>query len=108
MVLFAIALPFFSERRVRRSIAIAEKAQQVLREMGEESGISKQGVIALIPHLTLFEGMSAIPLLTDRKFDFGTLFRPFDHTRFDAWMQRQRERWGLRLFSPSVEKRGVN
>ena len=94
MVLFAIASPFFSKKRIERLVSFSEETLPFWNKMnGSEGGIT------LLPHLTLSESLCYLPLLDPSKKGFGALFRPFDNERFDAWVQQTRERWGLILFS---------
>ena len=56
---------------------------------------NKDAVLLLVPHLCLTETFCCLPLLAESSKTISALFRPLKNARFDEWLRRGRERFGI-------------
>jgi ADP-heptose:LPS heptosyltransferase/lauroyl/myristoyl acyltransferase len=87
--MFALALPFLSKRRIRRSFSLA----------GDWEGFAKmnRARLLLIPHKTLSEALVLVPCLDGalRNVRVAVLYRPFRNRAIDRLMIKGRRRFGI-------------
>lgn len=95
MTFFALATPFLSQRWFESHFTIDEAAKHGLRQAFE----SGEGSLGLIPHVTLFEMMSALPAVYPPAEGHPAVYRPLKQAPVDRWVRASRERWGVRLLS---------
>jgi ADP-heptose:LPS heptosyltransferase/lauroyl/myristoyl acyltransferase len=94
--LLALAAPSFSERRIRACARLAPSVDALARDLAARP----RPVVLATLHLALWETqtwllrLSPVPLP-----EFGIIFRPLDNPAADAFFQRARERFGMRLLS---------
>jgi lauroyl/myristoyl acyltransferase/ADP-heptose:LPS heptosyltransferase len=95
--LLAVALPYFSEKRIRRSIHLGDSIEEFFREKVKNNGPR----IILLPHFSQMEALTAIPLLSDaaKGSEIGVIYRPFANKVLERWIRRTRERFGLKLLA---------
>ncbi len=93
MAFFALASPFLSKRWFERHLEITPEVRERLL------GSRQSGAIVLLPHVTLFEMMAAIPAVFPEGAGSAAAFRPLKQGGMDAYVKRTRERWGIRLLS---------
>ncbi len=97
MGLFVLASPYFSPERLRRQFSVDP---ELLRLMKEHAA-AKTPTIVLVPHFSLMEGITLLPMLAGPEGmpPIGVVYRPFDAPGLEQWVKRTRERWGLKLLS---------
>ena len=96
MGLFAMAYPFFSNERKRRSVYIPKETDDQL-ELLKKSG---KPVLFLLPHLSLFETLAISPFFKpSAPFKLGAIFRPNRNKKIDHWIDQSRQRAGVVTFS---------
>ncbi len=94
--LLALAAPWFSERRIRACARLAPSVDALAHDLAARP----RPVVLATLHLALWETqtwllrLSPVPLP-----EFGIIFRPLDNSAADAFFQRARERFGMRLLS---------
>ncbi|MDR1303008.1 MAG: hypothetical protein LBJ81_00105 [Puniceicoccales bacterium] len=95
--LLAVALPYFSEKRIRRSFHLDGSIGEFFREKVKNNGPR----IILLPHFSQMEALAAIPLLNDaaKESEIGVIYRPFTNKILERWIRRTRERFGLKLLA---------
>ena len=90
--LMAIAAPYFSKRRVRKSFFVDSSYVKNFKE--------NRASILMIPH---FSGIEAIPiassLVSDGLPEIGVIYRPFNNLALESYIQRTRQRGKLQLLS---------
>jgi ADP-heptose:LPS heptosyltransferase/lauroyl/myristoyl acyltransferase len=93
--LLAVALPYFSERRIRRSFQLDASVEDFFREKASNNGPR----IVLLPHFSQMEALTAIPLLSDaaRRNEIGVIYRPLKNRALERWIRQTREKFGLKL-----------
>ncbi len=93
MALFALASPFLSRRWFESRITIDDDVRERMLHAVAEGGIF------LLPHVTLFEMMSAVPVVFPEGKGHGAVFRPLNQAPLDRWIKESRERWGIEMLS---------
>ncbi|MBP6507593.1 MAG: hypothetical protein KA257_08505, partial [Opitutaceae bacterium] len=94
--LLSLAMPCLDERRLRRILALAP---DTLAFFVAHRATPFPAVIAA-PHMAYWEVQTAMPLQVPGTFpEFGVIFRPLDNAGLNSWIQRARERFGLKLLS---------
>jgi ADP-heptose:LPS heptosyltransferase/lauroyl/myristoyl acyltransferase len=95
--LLAIALPYFSEKRIRRSFHLDASIEEFFREKKSNDGPR----IILLPHFSQMEAMTIIPLLSEaaKKNEIGVIYRPFRHGALEQFIRETREKFGLKLLA---------
>jgi heptosyltransferase-2 len=92
----SLATPFLSESRLRRIIRISPEMQAAFAE----HRASPAPTLICSPHLAYWEAQTSMSLVLPKPFpEFGTIFRPLDNAAANEWVQRSRERFGMRLLS---------
>jgi lauroyl/myristoyl acyltransferase len=93
--LLAIALPYFSEKRIRRSYQLDDSIGEFFREKENNDGSR----IILLPHFSQMEAMTVIPLLDERakQNEIGVIYRPFNNRALEQFIRKTREKFGLKL-----------
>ncbi|MDR2201079.1 MAG: lysophospholipid acyltransferase family protein, partial [Puniceicoccales bacterium] len=93
----AIVLPYFSEKRIRRSFSLDSSVEEFFREREQNDG----PCIVLLPHFSQMEAMTVIPLLNGaaKGYEIGVIYRPFKNKGLEQWIHKTRERFGLKLLS---------
>ena len=95
--LLSLALPFLTERRLRRRLRGAPDLAAVL---GIPPGGRPRGAVLATAHLCGWETQTALSLFVPAPcVELAAIFRPLDHPAADAWLKRSRERFGMRLLS---------
>lgn len=94
--LLSLATPFLDEQRWRQIIS----AGPGLLAGHAQHHADPAATLICSPHLAYWEAQTAQSLLVPPPFpEFGTIFRPLDNPAANAFVQRSRERFGLRLLS---------
>lgn len=94
--LLSLALPCLSETRLRRIIAVAPG----MREFFASQQAAPFPAVLAAPHMVYWEVQTAMALALPGKYpEVGVIFRPLDNPAVDAWVQRTRERFGMKLLS---------
>jgi ADP-heptose:LPS heptosyltransferase/lauroyl/myristoyl acyltransferase len=94
--LLALAAPWFSERRIRASAQLAPSVDALARDLAARP----RPVVLATLHLALWETQTWLMRLSPVPLpEFGIIFRPLDNPAADAFFQRARERFGMRLLS---------
>jgi len=94
--LLSLATPYLTERRYREIIAVSPGLRAVY------AGHARDPAATLIcsPHIAYWEAQTAKPLLIPAPFpEFGIIFRPLDNAAANDFVQRSRERFGMKLLS---------
>lgn len=99
MALFVAASPHMGERRLRAAFRLSD----TLRENWQREATARDGqpaaVVALVPHTSLFEALTLLPMLNDAPLPVGTLYRPLNQPAVERWVLRTRQRFGMRMLS---------
>ncbi|MDR1434787.1 MAG: hypothetical protein LBI77_00040 [Puniceicoccales bacterium] len=95
--LLAVALPYFSEKRMRQSFQLDASIGEFFSEKEKNDGPR----IVLLPHFSQMEAMTILPLLCEgaKKSEIGVIYRPFRSRALERWIRETRERFGLKLLS---------
>lgn len=94
--LLSLATPYLHEPRWRRIIS----AGPGLLAAHARHHADPAATLICSPHLAYWEAQTAQSLLVPAPFpEFGTIFRPLDNPAANAFVQRSRERFGIRLLS---------
>jgi ADP-heptose:LPS heptosyltransferase/lauroyl/myristoyl acyltransferase len=93
--LLAIALPYFSEKRMRKSFQLDDSIGAFFREKKNNDGPR----IILLPHFSQMEAMTVIPLLSEtaKQSEIGVIYRPFSNKALEQFIRKTREKFGLKL-----------
>jgi lauroyl/myristoyl acyltransferase/ADP-heptose:LPS heptosyltransferase len=93
--LLAVALPYFSKKRIRRSYQLDDSIENFFREKKSNDGPR----IILLPHFSQMEAMTTMPLLDERakQNEIGVIYRPFKNKTLEHWIRKTREKFGLKL-----------
>jgi ADP-heptose:LPS heptosyltransferase/lauroyl/myristoyl acyltransferase len=95
--LLAIALPYFSKKRIRQSFQLDDSIEALFREKKQNDGPR----IVLLPHFSQMEAMTVIPSLSEaaKQNEIGVIYRPFKNRALEHWIHRTREKFGLKLLA---------
>jgi len=94
--LLSLATPYLTERRYREIVT----ASPELVACYAEHHARPQATLICSPHLAYWEAQTAMALVVPAPFpEFGTIFRPLDNPAANAFVQRSRERFGMKLLS---------
>jgi ADP-heptose:LPS heptosyltransferase/lauroyl/myristoyl acyltransferase len=95
--LLAIALPYFSKKRIRRSFQLDDSIGEFFREKVQNDGPR----IILLPHFSQMEAMTIIPLLKEaaKQNEIGVIYRPFKSRALEQFIRKTREKFGLKLLA---------
>lgn len=92
----SLALPCLSERRLRRILHVAPS----LLDVFARHQAAPFPLIVATMHMAYWEIQTAMPQLVPGEFpEFGVVFRPLDNAAANTWVQKARERFGMRLLS---------
>lgn len=92
--LFSVALPHLREDDLLRRFRMEPGLRERLRRR------DGRGVVLCLPHAAPWESCVLLPLVAGEGcVEIGTVYRPFDNPGIEAWVQRSRGRFGVRLFS---------
>lgn len=94
MGMFVLASPHFSEKRIRKQFSADS-------EMLEAILAAQRPLVAGVPHFSLMEALTMIPLFSEaiRKRHCGVFYRPFGNPAIERWVKATRERFGFKLLS---------
>ncbi|MGE9295230.1 MAG: glycosyltransferase family 9 protein [Puniceicoccales bacterium] len=96
MALFVLVSPHFSEAQLRRRFELDPYFEQELNA----NAASPEPCVAVVPHLSLMESLTLLPVLTDKGSPrIATIYRPLKQRALEDWVLRTRERFGMRLLS---------
>jgi len=90
----SVAAPWMSDAEILDRIRMTDAHRERLAALIE----SGTGVVALIPHVTMIESLTVLPLIDKRFAKIGTMYRPLDYKPADAVVRRARSRFGAELF----------
>lgn len=93
MALFAMASPFFSREWYVTHLELPDEDRERMRES------TTTGAVVLLPHVTLFEMMGAIPAILPEGEGHSAVYRPLKQPALDRWVKESREKWGIRMIS---------
>ncbi len=93
--LFLLVLPWMSEKRLREIVEFPGESRRVLDEFMAAPG----GKVLLVPHFTLMETPTVLPLLYPPAKGHGIFYRPLKYQALNRWVKRTRERFGMRMLS---------
>jgi lipopolysaccharide heptosyltransferase II len=90
--LLSLAMPFLPERRLRGMLRASPSLAAALAP--------QRPALFATAHLYCWESQTALPLLVPAPFpELGVVYRPLDNPAADAWVNRSRARFGMRLLS---------
>lgn len=93
--LFVFALPYLSEKRIRKQITLRPIPESLQAALAE-----RRPLLALMPHFALMEATSIYPYLYgDHSLQVGTIYRPLKSAVVDRWIQQSRQRFGVEMIS---------
>lgn len=98
---FALASPWFNEKRARKILTIPEPSLIILNEIKA----SMPSGVGFIPHFTLTESLIMLSVTFPGLPSQSAIFRPLGNKTLDDWIKKTRERYGFKLFS---RKEGFN
>ncbi len=94
--LLGLAGQFFSPERWRRTISVSEELRAKLLEVGA----SERGLLFFVPHTTLMEALTALPLFfPENKKRISVLYRAFASEALEQAILKRRQKHGARLLS---------
>lgn len=93
---YSLASPYLSEARLR---AIVHGSDSLIAAFAAHRERPRPTLFCA-PHFAHWEAQTALSLLVPGPFpEFASIFRPIDNPSADAFIQRTRERFGMRLLS---------
>ena len=94
--LLSLAAPYFSEHRIRGMARLGPSADALARAIHAQP----RPIVFATLHLALWETQVWYKLLSPVPLPvIGVIFRPLENAAADAFVQRTRERFGMRLLS---------
>ncbi len=94
--LLSLAMPFLSERRIRCMARLGSSAEAFARAVQAQP----RPVVFATLHLALWETQIWYKLLSPVPLpEIGVIFRPLENATANEFVQRSRERFGMRLLS---------
>ncbi len=94
--LLSLAMPCLGEKRLRRIMSASPGALAFFAAHQR----APFPVVIAAPHMAYWEVQTALPLIIPGAFpEFGVIFRPLDNAAANVFVQRARERFGLKLLS---------
>lgn len=94
--LLSLATPFLGERRYREILSASPELKQcfVLHHANPAP------TLICSAHIAYWEVQTSMPLVVPSPFpEFGTIFRPLKNSAMNDFVQRSRERFGMKLLS---------
>ncbi|MGF1484678.1 MAG: glycosyltransferase family 9 protein [Opitutales bacterium] len=92
MLTFVVSSPFLPKQQILGRFSRSEALGTYTDEVRE----NQQACILAIPHFTLMDAISILPILHNKEVpETGVLFRALANPTLDAWMRHSRERWGV-------------
>ena len=93
---YSLASPYLSEARIRTIVRGSDSLTAAFAAHRERP----RPTLFCSPHFAHWEAQTALSLLVPGPFpEFASIFRPIDNPSADAFIQRTRERFGMRLLS---------
>jgi heptosyltransferase II len=94
--LLSLATPYLGEKRYRQIVT----GSPALHALYARHAADPAATLICSPHIAYWEVQTAKPLIIAGPFpEFGIIFRPLDHPATNDFVQRSRERFGMRLLS---------
>lgn len=94
--LLSLASPYLSAKRLRGMFTLSPALDAYLHERAA----TPRPVVICAAHLAFWESLTFLGALHPAPLgDFGVIFRPLRNARLDAFVQRTRERFGMKLLS---------
>lgn len=94
--LLSLAALYLHVDRIRAMARLARSTEALARELADRP----RPVVLATLHLALWESQTWFKLLSPVPLpEFGIIFRPLENTAANAFVQRTRERFGMRLLS---------
>lgn len=93
---YSLASPYLPTWRVRKIV----RGSESLRAAFAQHRADPRPTLFCAPHFAHWEAQTVLSLLVDGPFpEFASIFRPLDNPSADEFIQRTRERFGMRLLS---------
>jgi lauroyl/myristoyl acyltransferase/ADP-heptose:LPS heptosyltransferase len=93
---YSLASPYLSEARLKVMI----RGSESLTACFAAHRAAPRATLFCAPHFAHWEAQTALALLVDGPFpEFASIFRPLDNPSADEFIQRTRERFGMKLLS---------
>ncbi len=93
---YSLASPYLSEARIRTIVRGSDSLTAAFAAHRERP----RPTLFCAPHFAHWEAQTALSLLVPGPFpEFASIFRPIDNPSADEFIQRTRERFGMRLLS---------
>jgi heptosyltransferase-2 len=93
---YSLASPYLSAARIRRIV----RGSDSLHAAFARHRAAPKPTLFCAPHFAHWESQTVLSLLVDGPFpEFASIFRPLDNPAADAFIQRTRERFGMKLLS---------
>lgn len=95
--LLSLAAPFLSENRIRASFDVTARTTALF----SEQAAAQRPLVFGTAHFAYWEGLTWLPLRLAEgpRQEIVTVFRPLRNPALNEWLQRTRERFGIRLLS---------
>ncbi len=101
--LMAVAGQFFSKERWTRMIAIGTETRAKIDRLTSQP----RGILLLIPHTTLMEALTALPVLVKQPKRVSVLYRAFGSPELERMVLGRREQHGVSLLNRSTGMRKI-
>lgn len=97
LALFLVASPFFSKKRIKQNLELADSAKKILTKNTAVKGPQ----IFLAPHFSLIEMITMYKECCEDidVRENAVIFRPLNNAALNTWIQKTRERYGIKLLS---------
>lgn len=93
---YSLASPYLSEARIRGIL----RGSESLHAAFAAHRAQPRPTLFCAPHFAHWESQTVLSLLVEGPFpEFASIFRPLDNPGADAFIQRTRERFGMKLLS---------
>jgi len=91
---YALACPYFDDRRLRRVVALPEKSARLLQEALQRNG----SVVLATPHYYCWEALTALKKIAPFPLPpCAAIYRPLNIEGLDRWIKRSRSANGFQL-----------
>jgi len=99
MALFRPTSAYFSKERMEKTLEINSDTVEVLKQYEPGQSKSSHPFIVLMPHMTMAETGTLLPMHFPKMPALHVIFRPLNQPSINEWVMSERERFGAKLLS---------
>lgn len=99
MAFFMPASAYFSKSRLESTLTIDAATKSMMEDWFELRKKEPRSAVLLVPHVTLAESATFLPMLLPDETKVSVIFRPLNQPKIDAWLREMRSRFGAQMIS---------